>query len=212
MGLVGPNGAGKSTMLLAVSGQFRPDSGLIYYAGKDIYQENLWFKKRIGYVHEVPFLYPDLTVEDFIRFVAGVKKIPTEKLESEISVLFDRLLLAEERNKLTSDLSLGMRKKVAIAAALLGSPVILFLDEALNGVDFESTFHIKTLLREFVAQGGIVVLSTHVLEVVEKFCDRNLILKDGRLIADLSGDELANLKRSEAGLEGHLVELLNSLA
>ncbi|MFQ6009478.1 MAG: ABC transporter ATP-binding protein [Candidatus Zixiibacteriota bacterium] len=212
VGLLGPNGAGKTTMLLAISGQFRPASGSICYAGKNIYQENLWFKRRIGYVHETPFLYPDLTVEDFIRFVAGVKKIPTEKLDSEVAELLEKLLLHPERRKLTSNISLGMRKKVAIAAALLGRPEIVFLDEALNGVDFESTFHIKALLKEFVAEGGIVILSTHVLEVVERLCDRNLVLKDGQLIADLSADDLAKLKSEEASLEGYLVGLLNSLS
>lgn len=212
IGLLGPNGAGKSTMLLAISGQFRPESGSIYYAGKNIYQENLWFKSRIGFVHETPFLYPDLTVEDFIRFVAGIKKVPIENLDSETSVLLEKLLLTEERYKLTSNISLGMRKKLALASALLGPPEILFLDEALNGVDFESAFRIKALLKEFVAQGGIVILSSHVLEIVEKLCERNLIFKDGSLIADLSAEELEKLKAKDHGLEGYLVGLLDTLS
>ena len=99
-----------------------------------------------------------------------------------------------------------MRKKLAIAAALINSPQIIFLDEALNGIDVESAFHIKNLLAEFVKQGGTVILSTHVLEVIEKICDRYVILKAGQIIADLNAHEFD--KTDNGDLEQHVLELL----
>ena len=101
-----------------------------------------------------------------------------------------------ERDKLTSNLSQGMKKKLAIAAAMIGSPQILFLDEALNGVDFESAFRIKKTLKDFVINGGVVILSTHVLEVIEKICDRYLVLKQGKIIGYYLGTRLF-FKKSE---------------
>ncbi len=211
VGLLGPNGAGKTSLLLAISGQFKPDEGSIGYEEKDIYKHNLWFKQKIGFVHESPFFYSNLTAEDFMRFVAGVKRVPHENCEDEISDLFDSVLLSDQRNKLTNQLSMGMRKKLAIASAFIGSPEILFLDEALNGIDFESAFHIKEKLKGFVDKGGIVMLSSHVLDVVEKLCNRNLILKEGLLVADLSSGELEEMNRKGQSLEGHLMEILSEL-
>lgn len=211
VGLLGPNGAGKTTLLLNISGQFKPDEGVVEYKQKDIYKNNLWFKRKIGYVHESPFFYPNLTVTEFMQFVAGIKKIPRETSDTEITTLLENILLFDQRTKLTSQISMGMRKKLAIASAFLGSPEIVFLDEALNGVDFESAFHIKEILTQFVGQGGMVILSSHVLETVEKLCSRNLILNDGKLIADLSAGKLEEINKKGQSLEGHLVEMLSGL-
>lgn len=211
IGVVGPNGAGKSTLLLALSGQFRPDSGKITFAGQDIYENNLQFKRQIGFVHESPFFYPNLTAFEIMQFVADAKGVDTEKQKEEIERLLEQVLLIENQAKLTSELSMGMRKKLAIACAFLGSPKIVFLDEALNGVDFESTFHIKTLLKNFVAAGGTIVLSTHVLEIIEKLCERLVILRQGKLIEDWDAQQMALLKSENDGfdLETYLVDKLS---
>ena len=210
VGLIGPNGAGKTTLLLAISGQLKPVTGQILFETEDIYQENLNFKRKIGYVHDLPFHYAELTVEDFMQFVAGVKCSDLQNPSKEIVTLLNKVRLFEQRHTLTSALSMGMHKKLAIAAAMLGSPKILFLDEALNSLDFESTFHIKAVLNEFVVKGGTVLLSTHTLEVVEKLCSRNLILKDGQLIGDLSDSELSQIKIKNKGmdLESYLIQML----
>jgi ABC-2 type transport system ATP-binding protein len=210
IGLLGPNGAGKSTLLLTIGGQFRPDAGRITYAGKDIYENNLWFKRKTGYVHESPFLYPRLTVTEFLRFVGGVKGVPKPGLSEVITRLLKDCQLEAQSMKLCAELSMGMRKKVLIAAALLGEPELVLLDEALNGVDFESAYHIKALLSNFVKRGGTVILSTHVLEVVEKLCDRYLILQDGRLAADLDAEALAKATETPdaRGLEAYLIDIL----
>jgi len=102
---------------------------------------------------------------------------------------------------------MGMRKKLAIAAALIGLPKIIFLDEALNGIDFESVFQIKSVLKTFVKNGSTVILSTHVLEVVEKLCDRFVILNDGKIVSDMTTEELN--KEAVLDLESHLLNLMN---
>ncbi|HNW59731.1 MAG TPA: ABC transporter ATP-binding protein [bacterium] len=207
-GLIGPNGAGKTTLMLALSGQFRPARGSIRFGGRDIYQENLAYKYRIGYVHEQPFFYPWLTAGEFLAFVAHVKKVDPGRIADESARLLQRVGLEGEQDKRTSDLSLGMKKKLAIAAAFMGEPAVLFLDEALNGVDIESAYGIKQMLREYVQGGGLVILSTHVLEVIEKICDRYVVLQSGRILADVE----AAAWRSGAGaasLEEHIIALLH---
>lgn len=203
IGLIGPNGAGKTTLALALSGQFRPQKGQIQYHGQDIYLHNLNYKRVIGYVHESPFFYPHLSAEEFLFFVARIKRVPASDLKMQIAAILDAVKLADERGKLTAHLSQGMRKKLAIAAALLGAPKILFLDEALNGVDIESAFHIKQYLQNYTHSGGTVILSTHVLEVIEKICDRYIILKNGRIVEDVTAE---NFKTNASAKNGHDLE------
>ena len=212
-GLIGPNGAGKTTLLLAASGQFRPSQGTISYGGMDIYRDNLAYKYHIGYVHEVPYAWPWLTVAEFLAFTGRVKKVAAERIPEQIDRLLQAVLLEEERHKLTDDLSQGMRKKLAIAAAFMGQPPLVFLDEALNGVDIESVYAIKQLLRSHVQAGGIVLLSTHVLEVIEKLCDRYVVLQSGRVIADLDAAEWkAGHGQRAGGLEEYIMTLLQGNA
>ncbi|MDH3217152.1 MAG: ABC transporter ATP-binding protein [Candidatus Krumholzibacteria bacterium] len=211
VGLIGPNGAGKTTLMLSAAGQFRPVRGHVYFEGSDVYEHNRAFKKNVGYVHEDPFFYPYLTAEEFLRFVAEVKSVPEDDVEGQIHSLLKLVDLWEERAKVTSALSMGMRKKLAIAAAMAGKPRILFLDEALNGIDIESSYRIKRSLRDFAAAGGAVILSTHTLEVVEKLCDRYLLLKKGRIIADLKADEFTGQGGVGEGgsLERHVIQVLS---
>lgn len=209
IGLIGPNGAGKTTLMLALSGQFRPRRGAIRFDGMDIYERNLAFKYRIGYVHEAPFFYPHLTAEEFLQFIARVKRVPSAELDLRVNRLLAQVCLNEERSKLTSELSQGMKKKLAIAAALIGAPDLLFLDEALNGVDVESAYQIKEGLREFTARGGTVLLSTHVLEVIEKLCDRYVVMKKGRIIDDVRAADWKETGRSS--LEEYIIERLRRL-
>jgi ABC-2 type transport system ATP-binding protein len=184
IGLVGPNGAGKTTLLLALSGQFRPACGEIQYLGQDVYRHNLLYKKQISYVHESPFFYDHLTVLESLQFMARIKHVDDQSADEQINRLLQAGSMADERNKLTRQLSFGMRKKLAIIAALLGNPRIIFLDEALNGVDIESSFVLKELLKAYVKDGGLVFLSTHIVEIVEKLCDRYLVMRNGTLAAD----------------------------
>jgi ABC-2 type transport system ATP-binding protein len=210
IGLIGPNGAGKTTLMLALSGQFRPRKGTILFNGMDIYRHNREFKHRIGYVHEAPFFYAHLTAAEFLHFIAQVKRVPAGERTLRIDEILAQVCLTEDQDKLTGELSLGMKKKLAIAAALLGNPSLLVLDEALNGIDVESAYRIKEVLRKFVAGGGTVLLSTHVLEVIEKLCDRYLVLKAGRLLADVQAAEWKAARTdSDEGLEEYIIHLLH---
>ena len=194
IGLLGANGAGKSTLLLAISGQFQPVRGVISFNDGDIYQQNRLYKQHIGFVHEQPFLYPGLSVIEFMEFVGAVKKVEKVRLGKQIPELLEAVNLTDQSGKLCAKLSQGMRKKLVIASAFLGQPMIVFLDEALNGIDLESIYKIKQMFRTFVNGGGTLILATHILEVLEKICNRILILSNRKLTADLSDTEIQQMK------------------
>ena len=207
VGLIGANGAGKTTLLLALSGQCEPRRGTVSIRGDDAYAHNLSCKKRLGFVHEDPFFYSHLSAEEFLYFVARVRQMEASAARLRIESLIETLHLTRHRNKPTSMLSMGMRKKLALAAGILNEPELLFLDEALNGVDLESAFAIKVMLEEFVAAGGTVILSTHVLEVVERLADRYVLMKDGDIISDQSTANLAR-ESGDANLEDQILRML----
>jgi ABC-2 type transport system ATP-binding protein len=210
VGLIGPNGAGKTTLLLALSGQFRPRRGTVRFHGRDVYADDLAFKRRIGYAHEHPFFYPYLTAEEWLLLVARIKGDRAAQAPVQIAAALDAVHLGDERRKPAAHLSTGMRKKLALAAALVGAPEVVFLDEALNGVDVESAFAIKGVLRDYVARGGTVVLSTHVLEVIEKYCDRYIVMQEGAVAADVGSERFRAEARSGAfaDLEQYVIHLL----
>lgn len=212
MGLIGPNGAGKTTLLLALSGQFKPQKGQVFFKSLDIYHKNLEFKKHIGYVHEYPFFYQRMWVEEYLYFIARIKGVEKQSIERQISLVLKSVCLEEEKNKQTLNLSAGMRKKLAIAAALLGDPELIFLDEALNGIDFESAFQIKKVLTDLVSRGKTIILSTHVMEVIEKICDRYLVLKQGKIIADIDPEKLKSIDefKKNPDIEKYIIQLLDT--
>ena len=212
IGLIGPNGAGKTTLLMALSGQFKPQKGHVFFNSSDIYEKNLDYKRSIGYVHEHPFFYQRMSVEEFLYFVARIKGVQDNKIEMQISSILKSVNLDEEKSKQTSNLSAGMHKKLAIAAALLGDPKLIFLDEALNGIDFESIFQIKKLLTDLVAEGKTIILSTHVMEVIEKICGRYLVLREGGIIADIDPDKLKETDafKRDPDIEKYIIQLLDS--
>ncbi|MFC1564626.1 ABC transporter ATP-binding protein [candidate division KSB1 bacterium] len=212
IGLIGPNGAGKTTLLLSVSGQFKPVNGSIGFSDQDIYEKNFEYKKNMGFVNERPFFYPFFTVEEYLYFIAGIRKIDRNEIDGRVDEIISLFRLSDIKDKSTSALSMGMQKKLAIASAYMGNPHILFLDEALNGIDVENAFMIKQLLKSYVEQGGTVILSTHVLEVVEKTCDRYLIMKDGKIIADIIADNYrdSGVSGNYRDLEDYVIRLLKS--
>jgi ABC-2 type transport system ATP-binding protein len=210
VGLIGSNGAGKTTMLLSLSGQFKPQCGQVAFLGMDVYERNVEYKRHLGMVHEEPFLYPFLSTVEFLWFVVRIKKMEKNVAERQIDFLLDALRLSDDKHRPASHLSLGLRKKLAIAAALLGPPRLLFLDEAMSGLDVESIHRIKILLRDFVERGGSVLLSSHNLDFLEKICDRYLVLHRGKLIADMDRETIQTGTHSSgpSDLEGRVLTLL----
>jgi ABC-2 type transport system ATP-binding protein len=206
VGFLGPNGAGKTTTLRVVSGLLRPDQGSVTIAGHPLATEPLAAKRALGFVPDRPYLYERLTAYEFLAFVAALYDVPAEVARERGEALLQRLGLLGEARDLIESYSLGMRQKTALAAALLHDPPLLLLDEPLVGLDPQGARVLKDLLRERAARGAGVLVSTHLLDVAERLCDRVVILRRGRVVA--SGT-LASLRgaRADATLEDVFLEL-----
>ncbi len=181
MGIIGPNGAGKSTTLKMMVGLISPTYGKVEVMGRDMAKESTYVKQFIGYLPEESPLYENMTVAEYLLFFSELYKMPRRKARERIDVLLGSLQLSE-RNKLTGELSKGMKRKVTIARALLHNPQILILDEPNAGLDPLTSFFIINYLKSLKAQGKTIVLSAHNLFHVEYICDRVAILKGGRLV------------------------------
>ncbi len=192
-GFLGPNGAGKTTTLKMLTGLLRPTAGRATVAGFDVAAQPLEVKRRIGVVPESLGLYDRLTGHEYLELVGRLHGLDAATVQDRRARLLDRLELAEKAGTLTVDYSGGMKKKLALAGALLPDPQVLFLDEPFEGVDAVSARTVKDMLRTLVDRRGVTVFfSTHIMELVEKLCDTVAIIDHGRLIASGS---LADLRR-----------------
>ncbi len=189
-GFLGPNGAGKSTTIRMLIGLLRPSAGTARVAGYDIQHDALEVKRNIGYLAEHAFLYDKLTGREFLRFIAGLYKVPRERQGARITRLLELFDLAAKGDELIESYSKGMRQKIALASLLVHQPKVLFLDEPTNGLDPKSARLIKDVLRQLCSQGTTVFMSTHILEIAENMCDRVAIINEGHLVAQGSLAEL----------------------
>ncbi|MBN1334831.1 MAG: ABC transporter ATP-binding protein [Deltaproteobacteria bacterium] len=185
VGLVGNNGAGKTTLLKILAGQLAPGSGTVHVAGVDLSIDPRGARARMGYVPEQPALWEYLTAREFLSFVAEVRGAP------DLGEALEVADLGEDAERLIREYSQGMRRRTALAAALLGHPPVLLLDEALNGLDPSSASRVREVLRTRCAAGAAVLLSTHALETVERLASRVVLLSGGRVAADVSVADLA---------------------
>ena len=206
VGFLGANGAGKTTTLRCVAGLLTPNQGRVLVAGADLALEPRVAKARLGFVPDRPFLYERLSAREFLAFVAALYDLPAAAAERHAEVLLERLELAPHANRTLEGYSLGMRQKTSIAAALLHSPPLVLLDEPLNGLDPAAARVLKDLLREHAAAGGGVLVSTHLLDVAERLCDRVVILRAGRVVAAGTLDALRH-GHVERSLEDVFLEL-----
>lgn len=199
-GFLGPNGAGKTTTLKMLTGLLRPTSGTATVAGFDILGQPLEVKRRIGVVPENLGLYERLSANEYLELVGRLHQLDAATLQHRRAGLLERLDLTDRANTLAVDYSAGMRKKLALAAALLPNPPILFLDEPFEGVDAVSSRAIKDMLLALVKQQNTTVFfSTHIMELVEKLCDEAAIIDHGKLIAQGNLGEL----RGQAAAAGN---------
>jgi ABC-2 type transport system ATP-binding protein len=181
--LLGPNGAGKTTTLRMVAGLLRPDEGSIVVAGIDALADPVAAKQIMAWISDEPMIYDKLTPFEYLEFIAGLWGIDTALAEERANELLGWLGLSPHAHERCEGFSKGMRQKVALAGALVHDPRLIILDEPLTGLDAGSARQVKNVLRERVAAGGTVIMTTHILEVAERMADRVGIIAGGRLIA-----------------------------
>jgi ABC-2 type transport system ATP-binding protein len=181
VGIIGHNGAGKSTTLKMMVGLIEPTSGEVYVMGRNIQKEGVKVKQQIGYLPEESPLYEAMTAQQYLLFFSELYRMPHQKAIKRIDQLLDSLGLAE-KNKLTGEFSKGMKRKTAIARALLHDPDLLILDEPNSGLDPLTSFFIINYLKTLKSEGKTIVLSAHNLFHVESICDRVGIIKNGHLL------------------------------
>ncbi len=208
-GFLGPNGAGKSTTIRMLVGLLRPTAGAAIVAGHDVTQEPLNAKRALGYLAQTPLLYEKLTGREFLRFVGGLYGLRDETIEARAERLLPLMDLVEKADQPIESYSGGMRHKIGLCGALLHEPRVLVLDEPLAGMDPYGARRIKDLLRELCRQGATVFMSTHILEIAERVCDRVGILDRGRLIAVGTMEQLRveALSTAETTLEDLFLQL-----
>ncbi len=205
-GFLGPNGAGKSTTIHMLTGLLPPTAGRARVAGHDVGQETLAVKQRIGVVPEELALYERLTVVEQLELAGRLYGLSLDQIRARTPTLLDLLELEDGADKMIIDYSQGMRKKTALACALIHTPEILFLDEPFQSVDPISTRAIKEVLRDMVARRNTTIFfSTHVMELAERFCDRVGIIHKGQLLTVGSVDELRT--QAELGADASLEEV-----
>jgi ABC-2 type transport system ATP-binding protein len=203
-GFLGPNGAGKSTTIKMLTGLLAPSHGSIRVLGKDMLDpdEALEAKGRMGVVPEDLALFDNLTAREYLTFIGRMYLLPRDTIRDRIDELLPLLGLENEEKKLALEYSHGMKKKLALAAALLPNPAWLFLAEPFEGVDAVTSRVIRDLLKGYVARGSTVFLTSHVLEIVEKLCSHVGIIVMGDLVEQASLEEL----RQGASLEDRFLE------
>jgi ABC-2 type transport system ATP-binding protein len=200
LGFLGPNGAGKTTTLRVCAGLLRPDAGEVWISGTSLRQQAMQARRRFGFVPDRPFLYERLTAREFLDFIAALYDVAPATAVARTDELLRQLELVEAADDPIETYSHGMRQKVSVAAALLHDPPLVMLDEPLTGLDPHGARTLKDLLRERAARGHGVLVSTHLLEVAERLCDRVVILHRGLKRAEGSLAELRG-ERAEATLE-----------
>lgn len=210
LGLIGPNGAGKSTTLKMCVGHLKPTTGEVRLNGQDVFAHPLVARQQIGYVPEYLTLYDYLTGLEFVCFVGEVKGLSVEARTKEAESLLEMLELGDERDRLIRTYSQGMRRKVALAAAMMGSPSVLVLDESLNGLDPATNHRLKAHLQTLASRGTAILLSSHGLEVLERICNRIAVMRGGRLVALLNAQELDAIRGQPGGLEQYFLQQTGS--
>ena len=198
-GFLGPNGAGKSTTIKMLTGLLAPSNGSMQILGTDLVANPVLVKRQIGVVPEGMALFGRLTGPEYLNFVGRMYGLDPETAAKRSGELLEFMQLAGEPKKLVTDYSHGMQKKLALAAAVIHGPKILFLDEPFEGVDAIAAGTLKTMLQGMIARGATIFLTSHVLEIVERLCSHLAIINRGQLVAQGSLEELRSGVEAVAG-------------
>ena len=216
VGFLGPNGAGKSTIMNIVTGYLSLTQGTVTVDGYDILEEPEQAKRRIGYLPEIPPLYTDMTVYEYLAFVYDLKKVKFPK-KPHIDEILRLVKIDNVKNKLISKLSKGYRQRVGIAQALVGNPDVLILDEPTVGLDPKQIIEIRNLIAR-LGQNHTVIVSSHILSEIQAVCERVIIINHGKIVADSTPDELSRELSNDhsvvlrvAGTEDELTKILSNV-
>ena len=199
-GFLGPNGAGKSTTMNMITGYIASTEGTVKIDGHDILEEPEAAKKCIGYLPEQPPVYFDMTVLEYMKFVADLKKIPKDQKANMIEEVMDMVKISDMRNRLIKNLSKGYRQRVGLAEAIMGYPEVIILDEPTVGLDPKQIIEIRTLIKD-LKKKHTVILSSHILSEVSAVCDYVLIISHGKLVASDTPENLGKLAEGSNTLE-----------
>ena len=199
-GFLGPNGAGKSTTMNIMTGYLGATEGEVIINGHDILKDPTLAKKSIGYLPEMPPLYVDMTVTEYLWFSAELKRIKKDEIESQVEEVLALVRLTEVRDRLIKNLSKGYKQRVGLAQAVLGFPEIIILDEPTVGLDPKQIIEIRELIRE-LAKKHTIILSSHILAEVQEVCDYVMIISKGRLVASDTPENLEKLMRGTNTVE-----------
>lgn len=191
-GFLGPNGAGKSTTMNMITGYIASTEGTVTIDGHDILDEPEQAKKCIGYLPEMPPLYFNMTVLEYMNFVADLKKIPKDKKKSMVAEVMEMVKITDMKNRLIKNLSKGYRQRVGLAQAILGYPEVIILDEPTVGLDPKQIIEIRDLIKS-LKEKHTVILSSHILSEVSAVCDYVLIISHGKLVASDTPENLGKL-------------------
>ena len=203
---VGPNGAGKSTTIKCITGIHPFDAGSVVVCGHDIKEDPIGAKMNMGYVSDDHATYENLTGYDYLNFVCNVYRVPVNQRRQKIDSLAEMLEISSALYKQINTYSHGMKQKICIIAALVHSPKLWILDEPMTGLDPRSAHMLKKLMRSHCEEGNSVFFSSHVLEVVEKLCDRVVIINRGSIVKTLSEDDLKEISATSS-LEDYFLAL-----
>lgn len=183
VGFLGPNGAGKTTTMRMITGYLHPTAGTIMVDGVSVHEQGQRVRSKIGYLPETPPLYPDMTVQSYLKFVANLRDVPAREVKLRVSEMVSRLGLQGRERQLVRGLSKGYKQRLGLAGAIIHKPDLLVLDEPTSGLDPNQIIEIRDLIRE-LGENHTVLLSTHILPEVSTLCNRMLIINQGQLVLD----------------------------
>lgn len=199
-GFLGPNGAGKSTTMNIITGYLAATEGTVTIDGKDIQKDPEEAKRSIGYLPELPPLYVDMTVREYLEFVAELKKVPKKERKRQIDEVMEMTQITDMQQRLIKNLSKGYRQRVGLAQAILGYPEVIILDEPTVGLDPKQIIEIRDLIRK-LGENHTVILSSHILSEVSAVCDHIMIIANGKLVASDSPENLQKLMSGSMELD-----------
>ena len=207
VGYLGPNGSGKTTTARMLAGLLEPSSGRVEYGGRDIRDDVVAFRRELGYIPEEPYLYPFLSGREYLQLVGRLRELPETLLAVKIEGFLSLFGLSIAADQAISSYSKGMRQKIVISAALMHDPSVVLFDEPETGLDVTTTMMLRYLVRLLASRGKAILYSSHILQVVERVCDKVIVLHKGDVVANDSIERLQTLM-SSSSLEGVFAQLV----